>query len=67
MLQAKKYWDIDELITYLDEHYGVTYKSKESYYELLKASGISWKKSQKINPSCDPKLVKKSEKRSIIF
>jgi putative transposase len=45
MLQAKKYWDIDELITYLDEHYGVTYKSKESYYELLKAAGISWKKS----------------------
>lgn len=63
MLQAKKYWHLDELVTYLDENYGVIYKSKQSYYELLSAAGISWKKSQKVNPSNNPELVKKNEKR----
>ncbi len=66
MLQPKNYWNFDELVTYLDERYGVVYKSKQSYYELLSAAGISWKKSQKINPSANPELVKKSEKRSRI-
>jgi putative transposase len=41
MLRLKKYWNLDELVAYLDEHYGVIYKSKQSYYELLKAAGIS--------------------------
>jgi putative transposase len=59
MLRAKSYGNLDELVTYLDEHYGVIYKSKQSYYELLKAAGISWKKSQKTNPSFGPELVKK--------
>ncbi len=59
MLQTKNYWNLDELVTYLDEHYGVIYKSKQSYYELLSAAGISWKKSQKVNPSFDLELVKK--------
>ena len=59
MLQTKKYWNLDELVTYLDEHYGVIYKSKQSYYGLLSAAGISWKKSQKINPRANPELVKK--------
>ncbi len=56
-LQTRNYWNLDELVTYLDENYGVIYKSKQSYYELLKAAGISWKKSQKVNPSFDPELV----------
>jgi putative transposase len=63
MLQTKKYWNLDELVTYLDEHYGVIYKSKQSYYELLSAAGISWKKSQKVNPSFDLELVKKKSLR----
>ena len=64
MLQAKKYWHLDELVTHLDENYGVIYKSKQSYYELLSATGISWKKSQKVNPSTNPELVKKTRRDS---
>jgi len=30
-----KYINIDELFTYLDERYDVTYQSKQSYYELM--------------------------------
>jgi putative transposase len=59
MLQSKNYGNLDELVTYLDEDYGVIYKSKQSYYDLLKDAGISWKKSQKVNPNSDPDLVKK--------
>jgi len=62
MLQTKKYWNFEELVTYLDEHYGVIYKSKQSYYELLSVAGISWKKSQKVNPSANPELVKKKRR-----
>lgn len=57
-LKTKEYWNLDELVSYLDEQYGVVYQSKQSYYELLSAAGISWKKSQKINPKFDPELVK---------
>jgi putative transposase len=41
-LKTKAYW-LDELVTYLDKHYGVIYQSKQSYYELLSVAGISWK------------------------
>jgi len=64
-LQTKEYINIDELFTYLDERYDVTYQSKQSYYELL-AANISWKKSQKVNPRFNSELVK-SEKKSLIF
>ena len=67
MLQTKKYWNLDELVAYLDEKYAVIYQSKQSYYELLSAAGISWNSSQKVNPKANPELVKKSEKRSRIF
>lgn len=59
MLQTQKSWYLDELVSYLDEHYGVIYQSKQSYYDLLSAAGISWKKSQKVNPNANPELVKK--------
>ncbi len=59
MLQNKNYWNLDELVAYLDEKYGVIYQSKQSYYDLLSAAGISWKKSQKVNPKVNLELVKK--------
>jgi len=66
-LKTKAYWNLDELVTYLDKHYGVIYQSKQSYYELLSVAGISWKKSQKVNPSSDPELVKKKRQEIIDF
>lgn len=63
-LKTRNSWDFDELVAYIDEHYGVVYASRQSYYTLLSEAGISWKKSQKINPKFDPELVK--EKREEI-
>ena len=42
MLQTKKSWDLDELVNYWEEHFGVIYQSKQSYYNLLLAAGIKW-------------------------
>ncbi len=58
-LKNKEYWDFDELVTYLEREFGVIYKSKQSYYELLSMAKITWKKTQKINPKSDEELVKK--------
>jgi len=35
----------------------VVYKSKESYYQLLKEGGLSWKRSEKVNPKRDEEKV----------
>ena len=58
-LASRQYWHLDELVNYLDNQYGVIYKSKQSYYELFSLANISWKKSQKCNPRFDEELVKK--------
>ena len=65
-LKTRGYWNLDELVTYLDEQYSVIYQSKQSYYALLSAAGISWKKSQKVNP-LNPELVKKKREEIIDF
>lgn len=57
-LKTQAYWNLDELVSYLDEHYAVVYQSKQSYYELFAQAGIAWKKSQKVNPKHDVELVK---------
>ena len=66
-LKNKEYWNLDELVTYLEREFGVIYKSKQSYYELLYRAKISWKKTQKTNPKFDKELVKKIRKKLTIF
>lgn len=58
-LKAKNYWNLSELQQQLEEDYGVVFASKQSYYELFSAAGISWKKTQKRNPKADPQAVEK--------
>jgi len=58
-LRASNEWDFDELVTYIDDNYGVVYQSKQSYYDLFSEAEISWKKSQKMNPKSNPILVQK--------
>ena len=66
-LNNKEYWNLDELVTYLEREFGATYKSKQSYYELFDRAKISWKKTQKTNPKFDKELVKKRRKKLTIF
>jgi len=50
-IQERNYWDIEELREHIELTYQVNYKDEESYYDLLKAAGLSWKKSQKSKAS----------------
>ena len=50
-LQSKSQIHLSELENYLEDGYGIKFKSKQSYYELLKEAGMSWKKTQKKIPS----------------
>ena len=56
-LQQQSIWTLNELEYYLAEKYGVSYESKQSYYELFEAAGYSWKKTSKVNPKADAKAV----------
>jgi len=40
-------YELIELKKYIEEKYGVIYKSDQSYYELLNTAEMSWKKTQK--------------------
>ena len=42
---------------YVEEQYGVVYQSKQSYYDLLQAAGLSYHKSEKKNPKRDESQV----------
>ncbi len=42
---------------YVQEHHGVSYKSPQSYYELMHEAGLSYHKSEKVNPKRDEEQV----------
>lgn len=56
-LQTKERWEVGELEHHLAEQYDVVYESKQSYYDLFEAAGMSWKKTTKVNPKADPDAV----------
>ncbi len=58
-LQKKNYWNLAELKQHVLDTYNVVFASSQSYYDLFKAAGISWKKTQKCNPKLEPELVEK--------
>jgi transposase len=44
---------VEAVRDYVEEHYGVVYRSKQSYYDLLEAGGMSYHRSEKDNPKRD--------------
>lgn len=62
-LQSKTDFSIEELRDYIENKYGVIYKSKQSYYELSDSAKLSRHKSQKTNPKkdCGKVLLKREE------
>jgi len=58
-LSEKQSWNLSELMQELEDSYNVVFASKQSYYDLFRDAGISWKKTQKYNPKKDPELVEK--------
>lgn len=64
-LQTKQSWELGELEYQLAFEYDVIYESKQSYYDLFEAAGISWKKTTSVNPKADPEEV--AAKKSDLF
>lgn len=60
-LQQKNYWNLAELKQHVYDNHNVMFASHQSYYDLFKTAGISWKKTQKCNPRLDPELVEKKK------
>ena len=58
-LHQKNYWNLLELKQHVLDTYNVVFVSKQSYYDLFKTAGISWKKTQKRNPKFNSELVEK--------
>ena len=56
-LRNKPHCSVEELRDYIESHYGVVYQSKQSYYDLLKAGGLSWHQTQAVNPKRDATQV----------
>ncbi len=56
-LIEQDHYSTPELIAYIRETFEVSFKSGQSYYDLLAEAKISWKKSQSKNPKADPQQV----------
>jgi transposase len=48
---------VEEVRDYIEEQYGVVYRSKQSYYEVLEAGGMSYHRTEPGNPKHDEVLV----------
>ena len=57
---------IEELRDHLEKKYDVIYRSRESYYELLKAGGMSYHKNEKVNPKREELKKKLYERKEEI-
>jgi putative transposase len=56
-IQNQKTLSVEQLIAHSTHQYGVTYKSKQSYYHLLDLGGMSFHRSEKVNPKHDAEKV----------
>jgi transposase len=56
-LNQQEVWNLEEVIEHVEVHYGVSYKSLQSYYDLLAQAGFSWKHSHPTHPDKDPAQI----------
>ena len=56
-MKAQSYLILSDLQEDLKKQYDVVFDRLQSYYNLLKEAGITWKKTQKINPAKNEELV----------
>ena len=50
-MRAQSYLRLSDLQVYLKKQYNIVFYLLQSSYNLLKKAGITWKKTQKINPA----------------
>ena len=52
-IEGRETLTVEAVRDYVEEHYGVVYQSKQSYYDLLEAGGMSYHRSEPVNPKRD--------------
>ncbi|MDO9152626.1 MAG: helix-turn-helix domain-containing protein [Paludibacter sp.] len=61
-VKSKSSISLLDIISYIRDTYDIEFKSKQSYYDIMSNAGMSWKKSEKINPKKDEaKVILKKE------
>lgn len=56
-LKSKTNYRVEDLRDWVERRYGVVYQSKQPYYDLLKEAGLSWHKTQAVNPKREESQV----------
>jgi len=56
-IEARETVSVEALRDHIEKQYGVVYRSKQSYYELLEVGGMSYHRSEKDNPKRDETQV----------
>ena len=66
-LKDEPHYSVDKLRELIKNRYGIVYQSSQSYYDLLKAGGLSWHQTQAINPRRDELevLLKRQELKKL--
>jgi transposase len=67
-LRTPPSWRLEELVQHLETRYQVAYQSPQSYYDILTEAGLSWKRTQPINPkkNDDQVLEKRGELKYVL-
>ena len=61
-IEAQEIFSPKDLALYLKDTYGISFKSSQSYYNLLQDAKMSYYKSQKINPRRDEEKIEERRK-----
>ncbi len=56
-ISAHESISVEAVRDYIEDNYGVVYRSKQSYYEMMQEAGLSYHKSEKTNPKRDEEQV----------
>lgn len=62
-LKDKPHSSVEQLRELIKNRYGIIYQSPQSYYDILKEAGLSWHRTQAINPKRNEEevLLKRQE------
>lgn len=75
-LKQRDFWQLEEVIDHIEQTYDLVFKSKQSYYDLLKEAGLrrnfsgrlnlpessAWKKSQTTHPDKEDRQVQQKKR-----
>jgi len=62
-LKVQQTWSVEQLHTSIETTYGVVFRSRQSYYQLLADAQITYKRAERTNPQRDLERVAGKKKK----